>query len=99
MKTDHLLLFLMKLKFGLLFSTPAAIHNANPRTVKKNFFRILDRSWLTMVNIHAPIIKPKVADLEEVEQFFDENSLEAGASGDENSDLDDDVNTEDSDNE
>ena len=52
-----------------------------------------------MVNIQAPIIKPKVADLEEVEQFFDVNSLKAGASGDENSDLDDDVNTEDSDKE
>ena len=57
MKTDHLLLFLMKLKFGLPFSALASIHNANPRTVSKNFFRILDRSWLTFKH---PSSSPKL---------------------------------------
>ena len=52
-----------------------------------------------LTNFQAPIIKPKVEEEEEVEQLFDDNSLEAGASGDEGSDLGDDVNTEDSDNE
>ena len=50
-----------------------------------------------LTNFQAPIIKPKVDDEEEVKQLFDDNSLEPGASGDE--DLGDDVNTADSDGE